>query len=542
MIRFADLTYTKQELEEDAIHYLETQVYEPCYAQKVKDYLEDDLEAFKKSYDDAEYGFYSLYYDEYINGYVEDGNDIVPKFDFNRLTLELEDEFGSLGMDEDEIDRFVINAESEFRKNAYCSHSDPYFVGLDAVATIVINGYTRNPITSIYAIVREWCMAMHLKKLYPILTRRFGYHYQQIRDNYSGEERLKKLVQFRDKYKLTLENVATLRAVHSSVFAYSYLYIKSWLTQETSEMETFILDSASEPIELLLAGEKVDYIDYAAIRYAVRQLKNGAIDGILRQDTSIDWNALYDFSLDVLKNAGGIGNMRGTFGFDGIDARAIQAFWNKSANMQKMLKILRRLVMDNSDPILNQLIQMCEYRLGRPDKKKKKMERFIEETRKFMARQAYEITRPRTMAQELLAAFPSVFLVYFQWHHNFRNIYPKIPEKQVYAENQKRINQQAEDTLKMRIYSDDVQRNNTRQQEENTNRQRQQEESNRQSRNNEDDRLRLVIQNENRQNEQRYNEQRQNEQRQNEQRYNEQRQNEQRQQSNANQGYERGSR
>lgn len=372
MIRFADLTYTKQELEEDAIHYLETQVYEPCYAQQVKDFLEDDLASFKKSYDDAEYGFYSLYYDEYIDGYIEDGDEVVAKFDFGRLSSELEEEFGSLGMDDDEIERYIINAESEFRKNAYCSHMDPYFVGLDAVASIVINGYTRNPITSIYAIVREWCMAMHLKKLYPILTRRFGYQYQQIRENYSGEERLKKLVQFRDKYKLTFENVSVMRAVHSSVFAYTYLFARAWLTQETTEMETFILDSASEPVELLLEGEKIQGVDFAAIRYALKQLKNGAVRGIVRQDLSIDWNALYDFSLDVLKNAGGMGNMRATFGFDGIDARAIQSFWNKSANMQKMLKILRRLVMDNSDPILNQLIQMCEYRLGGRIKRKRK--------------------------------------------------------------------------------------------------------------------------------------------------------------------------
>jgi hypothetical protein len=176
----------------------------------------------------------------------------------------------------------------------------------------------------------------------------------------------------------------------------------------------------------------------------------------LRQDTSIDWNALYDFSLDVLKNAGGIGNMRGTFGFDGIDARAIQAFWNKSANMQKMLKILRRLVMDNSDPILNQLIQMCEYRLGRPDdKSKKKMERFIEQTRRIMATRAYELTQPRTMDQMLISAFPSVFLVYFQWHHNFRNIYPRVPKQKITEENN-RIKRQAESTLRTKITLQDT--------------------------------------------------------------------------------------
>ena len=102
---------------------------------------------------------------------------------------------------------------------------------------------------------------------------------------------------------------------------------------------------------------------------------------------------------------------------------------------------------------------MCEYRLGRPnDKSKKKMERFIEETRKLMAARAYELTRPRTMAQEMLAAFPSVFLVYFQWHHSFRTIYPKVPEKQVYYERQQQQRQQAESRLVNRIQTENSQK------------------------------------------------------------------------------------
>jgi hypothetical protein len=143
-------------------------------------------------------------------------------------------------------------------------------------------------------------------------------------------------------------------------------------------------------------------------------------------------------------------NLR-SLGFDGIQARTIRAFWNKSANMQKMLKILRRMAMDNSDPIISRLIEMCEYRLGRPDdKSKKKMERFIEHTRRLMVARAYELTHPRTMDQMLISAFPSVFLVYFQWHHNFRKVYPKEPPQKVnYEKNIKK--KQAEDTLKNRI-------------------------------------------------------------------------------------------
>ena len=102
---------------------------------------------------------------------------------------------------------------------------------------------------------------------------------------------------------------------------------------------------------------------------------------------------------------------------------------------------------------------MCEYRLGRPkDKEKKKMERFIEYTRKLMMRRSYELMQPRTMAQELLSAFPSVFLVYFQWHHNFRNIYPKVPEKQVYYERQQEQRRQADSRLVNRIQTEDIQK------------------------------------------------------------------------------------
>ena len=98
--------------------------------------------------------------------------------------------------------------------------------------------------------------------------------------------------------------------------------------------------------------------------------------------------------------------------------------------MQSMLKILRKLALENNNPVFNRLIEGCEYRLGRPDKAKEKMEQFIEDTRRIMAARSYELTKPRTMAQELISAFPSVFLVYFQWHHNFRNIYPKFPERE----------------------------------------------------------------------------------------------------------------
>lgn len=456
--RFTDLKYTREDLEQDAIHYLKTQVYEPKYVNQVKEFAEDDLEDFKQYYDDDEYVFHNVYYDEYVLDYTEERGVLVPTLDFKNLTADLEDDFERLNMSDEEVERYTMMLENEFRKNAFCSHMEPYFLGYDAVVATVITGYSRDPIFSIYSMVREWAMALHFKRMYPQQMRKFGYRYQSIRENFKGEERLKMLLNFRDKYRLTLQNIGVLRAVHSSIFAYTYLYLRAVLSHETDFIEDFILEASSSQIFLLLEGENIKNVDFLMVKWALEELKSGRYKEMITSDAHIDWDAVYDFAYEAIQNAGGMDNLR-SMGFDGIAARTIRSFWNKSSNMQKMLKILRRLAMDNSDPIINSLIEMCEYRLGRPkDKEKKHMERFIEYTRKLMIRRSYELMQPRTMAQELLSAFPSVFLVYFQWHHNFRNIYPKVPEKQLYYERQLQQRKQADSKLVNRIQTEDIQK------------------------------------------------------------------------------------
>ncbi len=507
MRRFANLTYTRDDLEQDAVHYLKTQVYEPVYVNQVKEFMAEDLDDFKSYYDDDEYAFHNVYYDEYVYDYQEERDVMVPKVDFKSLTADLEDDFARLDMSDDEIERYTLMLENEFRKNAFCSHMEPYFLGYDAVVATVITGYSRDPIFSIYSMVREWAMALHFKRMYPQQMRKFGYRYQEIRENLKGEERLKMMLNFRDKYKFTLQNIGMLRAVHSSIFAYVYLYLRAVLSGETDFIEDFILEASSSQIYLLLEGENVKNVDFLMVKWALEELKDGRYKEMITHDAKIDWDAVYDFAYEAIQNAGGMDNLR-SMGFDGIAARTIRSFWNKSANMQKMLKILRKLAMDNSDPIINSLIEMCEYRLGRPsDKSKKQMERFIEQTRKLMAARAYELTRPRTMAQEMIAAFPSVFLVYFQWHHNFRNIYPKVPEKQVYYERQKQQRQQAESKLVNKIQTEDIQKarvrdamndqqNRNRYEYENTTRNNLQSDKKVKENIREDDnRMRLVIQN-----------------------------------------------
>lgn len=450
MLRFADLTYSDEELEQDAVHYLETQVYEPSYAEKVKEFVAADVADFKRYYDDTDYLFLNIFYDEYRLPQTTPDNDKVPNTDLPRLTSFLEKKMARLDVSDEEAEHYALMLDAEFKKNAYCSHMEPYFAGYDSITAAVLVGYSRNPLFSVYSMAREWCMALHLKNMHPMLVRKFGYRYQEIQFNYTGEEKLRRLVDFRDKYKHTFKNIGILRAIHSSVFAYAYLFLKGVQTKEVKTAEDFILESSSSKVTLLLQGESIRNFDYPVTKHVLEQFKEGKYKEFFLEDGGIDWEYLYKFTFDAIKDAGFEGIH--FFGFDSIEAKTLQAFWNKSANMQSMLKILRRLALENNNPVFNRLIECCEYRLGRKDKTKEKMEHFIEETRKIMAARSFELTRPRTMAQELISAFPSVFLVYFQWHHNFRNIYPKVPKKKVYEEelklNRQKQEMQTKDILK----------------------------------------------------------------------------------------------
>lgn len=504
MIRFSDLKYSREELEEDAIHYLKTQVYQPAFVDEVKDFIYDDLCDFKAYYDDDDYLFQSIYYDEYVTEYKDDGENVTPLVDFKQLAQDLDEDFTSMNMDDEEIDQYLFMLEAEFKKNAYCSHMEPYFIGYDGVIATVITGYSRDPIFSIYSMVREWGMALDFKKMYPEQMRKFGYRYQYIRQNLTGDERLKKLLDFRDKYKITFKTIGMLRAVHSSLFAYAYLYAKAFLSGETEAMEDFIMDTASSQIYLLLQGENVPVIDFPLVKELLQQLKDDRVKELVMPNGAMNWEAIYHLADEVIDNCGGMDNLR-ALGFEGIAAKTIRSFWNKSANMQKMLKILRQLAMGNSDPIIARLIEMCEYRLGRPDsKKKKRMERFIEHTRRMLVQHAYENTRTRMLDQQFVVAFPSVFLVYFQWHHNFRTIYPKVPKQKIYEENLK-SKRQADALLKNKIYTEDKSREKIRTelQEDARRKSRDDEaisrrviqESERQSKNlGNDDKMRLVMQ------------------------------------------------
>lgn len=423
-MRLSDLTYSDEDLEKDALHFFKTQVYEPEYVHQVKEFIADDLRDFKQNYDNFEYVFLNIFYDEYQKGYVEIDGKKSPNIDEEALQEFLSRRLKRFSIDEEEIERYSAQLVTEFEKNALCTHMEPYFVDEDAVIATVMAGYSEEPLYSIYDLAREWCMAMHLKFMYPSQVRKFGSRYQQIMREYKGDERLRRLIDFRDKYHRIFKNIGLLRALHASVFSYAYLYIKGVQSGDVDIAEQFIMDNSTYQLTMLLNGEPIKHFDFPVTKYVLERFHEGKYKELMIDD-KINWEALYKFTFDAISEAGYEGVR--TLGFDSIEAKTMRSFWNKSANMQSMLKALRMLASENPDPVFRRLIEGCEYHLGRKDKSKKKMERFIEEARKLMRAKAYEMsTRPQTMGQELIARFPSVFLVYFQWHHNFRNIYPKF--------------------------------------------------------------------------------------------------------------------
>ncbi|MBR1398668.1 MAG: hypothetical protein IJ564_00620 [Alphaproteobacteria bacterium] len=423
-MRFSELEYSDADLTQDSIHFLKTQVYEPSFMQKVKNFIADDLRDFKRFYDDTEYLYLHIYYDEYVKDYKEENGRKEPLADMDQLGDFLQRRLERFGVDEDDVEEYARSLDSEFKKNAMCTHMEPFFVGEDAVIATVVAGYSQNPMYSVCDMAREWCMAMHFKNMYPVQVRKFGSRYQEIKKNYSGEERLKMLVDFRDKYHRVFKNIGLLRAVHASVFSYAYMFLKAAQSNETDIAEKFIMDNSTYKLTLLLEGEPIKHFDFPVTKYVLDRFHEGKYREFILPSGNINWEGLYKFTFDAISDAGFDGVR--TLGFDSIEAKTMRSFWNKSANMQSMLKVLRRLALETNDPLFHRLIEGCEYHLGRKDKTKQKMERFIEETRKIMRARAYELTHPRNMAQDLIAAFPSVFLVHFQWHHNFRNIHPRF--------------------------------------------------------------------------------------------------------------------
>ena len=291
-LRFADLTYSDKELEQDAIRYLKEQVYEPSYAGKVKAFVAEDIADFKQNFDDEENIFLNLFYDEYRSGYVPVDDNKISNTNFQKLTGTLDKVMQRYDVPEDEIEHYAFMLDAEFRKNAFCSHMEPYFAEVDAVFATVMVGYSRNPLFSIYSMAREWCMAMHLKKMHPEMFRRFGYRYQCINYQFTGEERLRRLVDFKDKYQHTFKNIGILRAIHSSVFAYAYIYLKAVLTKEVITAENFIMYSSSSKVTLLLQGESITNFDFPVTKYVLEKLKSGMYEDFLTDEGKINWKAL----------------------------------------------------------------------------------------------------------------------------------------------------------------------------------------------------------------------------------------------------------
>ena len=118
-LRFADLTYSDKELEQDAIRYLKEQVYEPSYADKVKAFIAEDVADFKRNFDDEENIFLNLFYDEYRSGYVPIDDSKISNTNFQKLTATLDSVMQRYDVPDDDIEHYAHKIDFQKEQSAH---------------------------------------------------------------------------------------------------------------------------------------------------------------------------------------------------------------------------------------------------------------------------------------------------------------------------------------------------------------------------------------------------------------------------------------
>ena len=85
---------------------------------------------FKRNFDDEENIFLNLFYDEYRSGYVPIDDSKISNTNFQKLTATLDSVMQRYDVPDDDIEHYAFMLDAEFRKNAFCSHMEPYWIGL----------------------------------------------------------------------------------------------------------------------------------------------------------------------------------------------------------------------------------------------------------------------------------------------------------------------------------------------------------------------------------------------------------------------------
>ncbi|MGN0903594.1 MAG: hypothetical protein ACI4PW_00385 [Alphaproteobacteria bacterium] len=256
--------YGSDELDDDIVRYLQTQTYSPSFAPAVRALLEEDRESLREAFEPA-FLFASVYADDFRRGVVWRENIPVPRADAPMIDVLIEDAFPAAFLTSGEKKAYAATLRRAVVDNTQFGTLETFEASSGAVLMTAVNGFMRNPASSVYLILCLWCAALQ-------------------RQNGMDRE---------------------TADMHANVFANVYLYLKAAETGSEDEEATaaaWILDNSA--VLAADSGEALTFFDYPATREALRILRRDGTAAFYSADGGLDFAFLYDFALSVLRSHG----------------------------------------------------------------------------------------------------------------------------------------------------------------------------------------------------------------------------------------------
>ncbi len=256
--------YGSDELDDDIVRYLRTQSYAPSFAPAVKALLEEDRESLRDAFEPA-FLFASVYADDFRRGVVWRDNIPVPRADAPLIDVLIEEAFSAAFLTSGEKRVYAAALQRAAAENTQFGTLETFEASSGVVLMTAVNGFMRNPASSVYLILCLWCAALQ-------------------RQNGMDRE---------------------TADMHANVFANVYLYLKAAETGSEDEEEAaaaWILDNSA--VLAAESAEALTFFDYPATREALRILRRDGTAAFYSPDGALDFSFLYDFASSVLRSHG----------------------------------------------------------------------------------------------------------------------------------------------------------------------------------------------------------------------------------------------
>lgn len=266
----SELTYTDEQLEQDTVRFIKNQVYSPAYVSPLQEFLNSDIDAFRRQFNDAQNHFESIWCEGFHKGNLWRKGKLYPRLNRDAIREFADMNFFSTLHRETAVYGSILEEKANTPKN----HSILVaWRGNDTgnLAVTAINGYSINPYHSIYNIARNWCTAIHEKK-------------------------------FRNSIQFRL-----LQHIHANIFANLYLYLKAL---ESGDKKTiiiirqFIYQTAAETTEIDDENLDLSEFDYPVTKYVLQSLDPQTASELYNSQGEINFIKLYNYSFESIFQSG----------------------------------------------------------------------------------------------------------------------------------------------------------------------------------------------------------------------------------------------